>query len=129
MSPTQLLAVAIGGASGAVLRFVVSMALAQSTARGIPLGTLSVNAAGSLVLGAIVALAQREPRIPAELRLFIGTGFCGGLTTFSTFAVETLALPLPQALGNVALNLAVSLIAAAVGSWLVGCLPEFGAPG
>jgi CrcB protein len=98
--------VALGGAAGAVCRYLVS------GAAGSPYGTLIVNALGSLVLGAIVALSDS---LRPELRLLVGTGFCGGLTTFSTFAVETLSMPPERALANVAANLLVSLGMASVG--------------
>jgi CrcB protein len=98
--------VAVGGATGAVCRYLISGWLAQ------PYGTLLVNALGSLVLGVVVGLSSS---LPPELRLLVGTGFCGGLTTFSTFAVETLALPPERALANVAANLLLSLTMASLG--------------
>lgn len=122
--------IALGGALGAVCRFALSHWVAGSgIVKTFPLATLLVNAVGSLVLGVVVALAERDPRLPPEIKLFFGTGFCGALTTFSTFAVETLDLPLQSALGNVAANLFVSLSMAAFGLWLVRWLPDIAQTG
>jgi CrcB protein len=78
--------IAVGGAAGTLLRVVVSRAL-PSASGGFPWDTLTVNLAGSLLLGFVVVTAVQVG--PARyLRPLVGTGFCGGLTTFSTFAVE-----------------------------------------
>jgi len=72
--------VALGAAVGAPLRFVV----ASSFDAEVPLGTFAVNVAGSFVLGLASALA-----LDGHLLALVGTGFCGGLTTYSSFAVQT----------------------------------------
>jgi CrcB protein len=96
---------ALGGAVGAVCRYLISAWL--------PLyGTLLVYMVGSLILGMLVAWSSS---LSPELRVLLGTGFCGGLTTFSTFAVETLALPPEKALANLAANLGLSLTMAWLG--------------
>ncbi len=86
--------VAVGGAVGSLLRFVVGRWVdARLTAGGLPWGTFTVNVAGSFILG-VLALWVLE-RLPAEYRgfyLLFGTGFCGGFTTFSTFEWETFQL-------------------------------------
>jgi len=79
MEPALL--VGIGGAIGAVLRFVVSKAPAV---RGVPAGTLAVNVIGSLMFAVLVFTRE-----PADLMYFFGTGCLGGFTTFSTFSYET----------------------------------------
>jgi CrcB protein len=78
----MVLYVAIGGALGAILRYVVSLRMNQLGRPGY-LGTWLVNILGSFVLGLLVGL-QPDPMVA----LLIGTGFTGGLTTFSTFTVE-----------------------------------------
>jgi CrcB protein len=73
--------VAAGGALGALSRYGIGLAVDG------PAGTLLANVAGSLLLGVLVARA-----LPESLQLFAATGFCSSFTTYSTFAVETLAL-------------------------------------
>jgi CrcB protein len=87
MSFYHFLAVGIGGFFGSMLRYGVAKVLDARFVLTIPLGTLSVNIVGSLVLGFVMAIVSK--RIDSELwRLFLGVGFCGGFTTFSTFALE-----------------------------------------
>ena len=111
--PVTLLSV--GGALGTNARYWLSVAIAaQRWTQEFPLGTLLVNVSGSLVLG-VVFLLTRE-RFPAWY-LLLGVGFCGGYTTFSTFAVETLELArrgyMGLALLNVLASVALSVAAAA----------------
>lgn len=82
------LAVAIGGALGAVTRYLVAVRLYGSLGVGFPWGTLAVNVAGSLMLGVILALVEERNLFSPELRTAITVGFIGGLTTFSTFVYE-----------------------------------------
>ncbi len=112
MTPLVLLAVAVGGALGAVLRQLTSVSLAG---RGrIPWGVLMVNVVGSFVAGVALS-APLDPTV----QLIIVSGLCGGLTTFSTLAVETIQLTLAgkhrAAAWSVALNLAVGIAAAVIG--------------
>ncbi|WP_297987639.1 CrcB family protein [Anoxybacillus sp.] len=81
-------AVALGGALGALCRYGIALALPFLT---FPWGTLLVNYIGSFFLGALTSYVGKR-KIAEWLRLGIGTGFCGGLTTMSTFSKETLAL-------------------------------------
>jgi fluoride exporter len=109
--------VAAGGAIGAVARYLVTLGLARWGP--LPWGTLVVNVVGSFVLGALLEAAARDPRIPLEAKALIGTGFCGGLTTFSTFSVETLRLPPGAALANVGANLGLALGSAGAGILII----------
>ena len=107
----------VAGGLGAVLRFVVDGALAQRYGRGVPWGTLAVNVAGSLVLGLVTGAVLSGA--PEELREVVGTGFCGGLTTFSTASLETVRLVQAGRTGVAVLtcgaHLVLGLIAAAAG--------------
>ena len=85
----QALAVALGAAVGALLRWRAGLWLNASWA-GFPLGTLAVNAVGGFLVG--IALAWFEQAPNELLRLLLVTGFLGGLTTFSAFSVESLML-------------------------------------
>ena len=84
---SEMMCVAAGAAVGGVCRHVLSSA---AQGRGVqPWGTGLINIGGSFLLGAVTALA---PVKDSRSRLLLGTGFCGGFTTFSTFSVETMAL-------------------------------------
>jgi CrcB protein len=85
----QVLAVATGAAAGALARWGAALWLNARLA-AFPLGTLAVNAAGGFAVG--IALAWFERRPDELLRLLVVTGFLGGLTTFSAFSAESLAL-------------------------------------
>ncbi|HET9729836.1 MAG TPA: CrcB family protein, partial [Acidimicrobiia bacterium] len=83
-----LLGIAVAGAFGAVARFGVDAAVAPRMPSHFPGGTLVINVTGSFVLGLITGAAMYHG-LSHDARLVTGTGFCGGYTTFSTFAVET----------------------------------------
>jgi CrcB protein len=112
-SPGVLAVVAVGGAAGTWLRLAVARAL-PSGASAFPWSTLLVNLLGSLILGFVVVTALERAAPTRFLRPLIGTGFCGGLTTFSTFAVEIVLLIRAGRPGLAALYAAVSLIAGLV---------------
>ena len=82
-----MVAIGTGAALGAWLRWVLGV-LFNSLFPAIPPGTLAANLLGAYVIGAAVGLFIAWPAIAPEWRLFITTGFCGGLTTFSTFSIE-----------------------------------------
>lgn len=83
----QLLLVFLGGGIGSVLRFVISKTL-NSTESGIPYGTFAANIIGSLIIGIVLGLAVKQDTLSQNQIVFLATGFCGGFTTFSTFAYE-----------------------------------------
>ena len=77
----------IGGGFGSVLRFVIGKYL-NSTETGIPYGTFLANILGSLLIGIILGLAAKNNTLSQNQTILLATGFCGGFTTFSTFAYE-----------------------------------------
>ena len=83
----QLLLVFIGGGFGSVLRFVLGKFL-NNAENGIPYGTFAANIVGSLLIGLILGVAAKNDTITSNQTVFLATGFCGGFTTFSTFAYE-----------------------------------------
>ncbi len=103
------LLVALGGASGAALRFLA----AQRWDRDVPAGTFAVNVVGSLLLGLLTARS-----LGGDLLALLGTGFCGGLTTYSAFAVQTHGLGRRRGAAYAAVTVVVALVACAVGFWL-----------
>lgn len=85
------LAISMGAALGALMRWQLGARL-NSIFPAIPPGTLSANIVGGYIVGVAVAYFSQASHIAPEWRLFIVTGFCGGLTTFSTFSAEVVSL-------------------------------------
>lgn len=83
----NLFLVFIGGGLGSALRFVIGKYL-NSNENGIPYGTFAANIIGSLLIGIIIGIAAKNNSLSSNQTLFLATGFCGGFTTFSTFAYE-----------------------------------------
>jgi CrcB protein len=90
MNPLSFLAVAIGAALGAWLRWGLGLWLNRHAA-AFPWGTFSANMLGGYLVGLMLGAISAHPEWPAFWRLFLVTGFMGGLTTFSTFSAETVA--------------------------------------
>lgn len=88
----NMILVAVGGAAGSVLRFLLSRLIAGSVLTQLPLGTMTVNVAGCLLIGLIYGWTDRGILANADLKLLLTVGFCGGFTTFSTFCNEGLSL-------------------------------------
>jgi len=120
-----VLAVAIGGAFGALARWMISYRL-NALFPAIPPGTLAANIIGGYIIGIAIAFFATRPDVSPEWRLFIITGFCGGLTTFSTFSAEVVMLiqqgELAKMAAAIALHLVGSLAATILGiatwSWI-----------
>jgi CrcB protein len=87
----SIVAICIGASLGALLRWWLGARL-NSHFPTIPPGTLAANLIGGYIIGMAVAFFASFPALPPEWRLFIITGFCGGLTTFSTFSAEVVTL-------------------------------------
>ena len=84
----QLILVFVGGGFGSVLRFIIGKWL-NNPESGIPYGTFAANIIGSLLIGIILGLASKNNALLTQSQtLLLATGFCGGFTTFSTFAYE-----------------------------------------
>ena len=116
--------IALAGAIGAVARYSVDGRIQEGTSSDHPLGTLFINVSGSLLLGFLTGLALYHA-FPATPRTVLGTGFCGGYTTFSTFAYETVQLAERRnyagAARYFAASFALPLLAAAAG-WALAAL-------
>jgi len=114
----QLLAIAGGGALGAVFRFGVSNGVYRILGRDFPYGTLAVNVIGSLLMGVLFTLFVERMAISAEWRSAILIGFLGAFTTFSTFSFETISLIQSGALLRAMLNIVISVILCLSATWL-----------
>lgn len=112
----DLLLIGIGGGAGSICRYLLGSCLSGGDG-AFPAGTFAVNLLGSLLIGAGIALFDREP-----LRLLLVIGFCGGFTTFSTFAADTVVLLQKGACGMAAVyaagSVATCLAATAAGWWI-----------
>ncbi len=117
----QTLAIAGGGAVGALLRFWVSTWVYTRLGRDFPWGTLAVNVAGSLLMGLLYILLIERLAVPPAWRAALLVGLLGAFTTFSTFSIETLNLieegALLAALTNVLLSVTLCLLGAWLGVW------------
>jgi CrcB protein len=110
--------VCLGAAIGAPARYLTDRVIAARHDTVLPWGTLTVNVVGSLVLGLLAGVAEGH-HVPGNVSLVVGTGFCGALTTYSTFSYETLRLYDDGARLYAVLNVVVSLVAG-LGAALVG---------
>ncbi len=119
---TQLLAVAAGGALGALLRYGMSLGVHGLLGRGFPYGTLTVNVTGSLAMGVLYVLLLERSALGPEWRLALLVGLLGSFTTFSSFAIETLVLVEEgapwRALANVLASVVTCLVACWAGLWI-----------
>ncbi len=114
----SIVAVSVGASFGALLRWFFGIQL-NSLFPAIPPGTLAANLIGGYLIGVAVAFFGNHPALPPEWRLFVITGFLGGLTTFSTFSAEVVSL-LQQgrfawAMGSIALHVVGSLLMTLLG--------------
>ncbi|MCX7094991.1 MAG: fluoride efflux transporter CrcB [Methylobacter sp.] len=115
----QILAVALGGSFGAVVRFLVSSGIYQWLGRGFPYGTLVVNVIGSFMLGLLTeSLMQQRITVTFEYRAAILVGFIGAFTTFSTFSLETFYLIEQGHLTKAAVNIFTSVTACLLAIWI-----------
>jgi fluoride exporter len=87
-----LLLVGTGGFLGSVSRFMASRFMQNNFPSAFPLGTFFVNITGCFLIGFIYGISERSSLLTSGWKLFLAVGFCGGFTTFSTFANENLAL-------------------------------------
>lgn len=122
MNPISFVAIGTGAALGAWLRWILGLWL-NPIFPAVPLGTLAANLLGGLLVGMAVTVFHINVDLPPELRLFAVTGFLGGLTTFSTFSAEVVALiqrsEYLMAAGAASVHLLGSLLMTGLGIWAI----------
>ena len=115
---SNYLAIALGGALGACLRFGLTELAGHLLGRAFPFGTLLVNILGSFAIGLLYGLILTEQLAPRPWRIFIGIGILGALTTFSTFSMDTVLLLQQGAVAKAAANILANLVLCLTLTWL-----------
>ncbi|MEO8648110.1 MAG: fluoride efflux transporter CrcB [Acidobacteriota bacterium] len=88
----NIILVGVGSLIGGTCRYLAALFITETFRSAFPYGTFAVNIVGCLAIGVIYGLAERFDWFSPDLRLFLATGFCGGFTTFSSFAYENIQL-------------------------------------
>lgn len=116
-----LVAIAIGGAAGALSRHFVASAVNRWADGGFPYGTMTVNVLGSLFMGLLITVLAHRFEAAPELRALLTVGFLGSFTTFSTYSMETVLLVERGDIQGAALyafgSLAIGVMALVTGMW------------
>jgi len=114
----SVIAVAIGGAVGSVLRHGVNHAAARWIGLGFPWGTFTVNVVGCFLMGVVATVFMLRTGLPPEWRALLATGFLGGLTTFSAFSLDLAQLLGQGLIARAAIYLTATLLLAMLGFYL-----------
>ena len=116
------LVISLGAIAGANLRYFVGQLSARFLSTSLPIGTLLINISGSLILGFFLVWTGERVLADPRWRLLIAVGFCGGYTTFSSYAYETFALfeqgQWLACIGNILLTNVLCLLGTAIGALL-----------
>lgn len=113
----QLIAIAAGGALGAISRYGMSTSVYALLGRSFPYGTLAVNVLGSLLIGFLYVMLIERMSASPEVRAILLIGFLGSFTTFSTFSMETLTLLEQAQLLKAGLNVLLSVLLCLAATW------------
>jgi CrcB protein len=113
----NILIIGCGGFLGAISRYFVSELVYTFIGAGLPYGTLAINLVGSFLLGIVAQLGLSGDILPDSVNSFVGIGFLGAFTTFSTFSVQTLELLESGSLLKALLNISLNIFLCLIGAW------------
>ena len=117
----NLLAIFLGGGIGAVSRYLISLNLAKNFEINLPISTFLINVIGSFVIGFLYILFIEKADITPAVKLALTVGFCGGLTTFSTFSLELFEMignqQIFHAFSYIILSVTICVIMTAIGAY------------
>lgn len=110
--------VGLGGAIGSMLRYVTTIIINKNFSSHFPLATFTVNIIGCFIIGLVFGYIEKEQLANEQVKYLFITGFCGGYTTFSTFAIENLGLMQGQHTLTAFAYIAASIITGLLAVWL-----------
>jgi fluoride exporter len=113
----RLLLIGLGGAAGAIFRYVLATAVQSATGGAFPIGTLLVNVLGCFAIGMLEGLAEARAFSSPEARALLVVGLLGGFTTFSAFANETVLAAKDGGMGVAAANVLASVALCLAAAW------------
>ena len=113
-----LMIIGTGGFVGSISRYLTQQLVQERFDTSFPLGTLAVNILGSFIIGVVYALSEKGDLLSPEWRLFLAVGFCGGFTTFSSFAYENFQMMKMEQFFFVALYMGLSLFLGILATYL-----------
>jgi fluoride exporter len=113
-----LLIIGSGSFLGGIARYLTSYFVQNTAVSSFPYGTFLVNIIGCFLIGLFYGISERGNIMTAEWRMFLTVGFCGGFTTFSTFAIENLALLKDNSIFNLALYISLSVFVGILATYL-----------
>ncbi|NAW51170.1 fluoride efflux transporter CrcB [Elizabethkingia argentiflava] len=118
----SILLVGFGGGIGSILRYLVSLYFSKSSLGAFPWGTFMVNVLGCFMIGVLLGLFERYQCLNPDFKYLFVTGFCGGFTTFSTFAAESLDLFHSENLLIASIYIAASVFMGLLAVWAGGVI-------
>ncbi len=113
----QLISIGIGGAIGAIMRYLVSGGVHTFMGKDFPYGTLTVNVIGSFIVGILFVIFTSSEVIPEIVKISVLVGILGAFTTFSTFSLDTFKLIETAAFSKAGLNIATNVVASLAATW------------
>jgi fluoride exporter len=111
----NFLLVGLGGAIGSMLRYASSLLI---NTKNFPFATLSINIAGSFIIGLVLAFSAKDENFLTNWKLFLATGICGGFTTFSAFSAENVVLLQNEKYSLAILYIVLSIVSGIAAAWL-----------